>query len=92
VFARVDADALARVIGAWVWTRTGVLAGRRVVAIDGKTVRGARRAGGSAPHLVAALDHASGTVLGQLAVAAESNDIPAVRTLVACFDLTGVVV
>ena len=91
MFARVNADMLARGIGAWVWTRTGVLAGR-VVAIDGKTVRGARRTGGAAPRLVAALDHTGGTVLGQLAVAAKSNGIPAVRTLLGCFDLTGVVV
>ncbi len=92
VFALVDADAPAGVIGAWVWTRTGVVAGRRVIAIDGKTVRGARCRDGGTPHLVAALDHASGTVLGQLAVAAKSNEIPAVRTLLGCFDLTMVVV
>jgi len=74
VFARLDADALARVVGAWMWTRTAVRGGRRVIAIDGKTVRGARRRERAAPHLVAALDHASGTVLGQLAVAAKSNE------------------
>jgi len=92
VFARVDADALARVIGAWVWTRTAVRGGRRVIALDGKTVRGARRRGAQAPHLVAALDHSTSTVLGQVAVAAKSNEIPAVRTLLASFDLAGVVV
>ena len=42
VFGRVDADVLAAVIGAWLYTRTGVFAGRRVIAIDGKTLRGAR--------------------------------------------------
>lgn len=92
VFARLDADGLARVVGAWAWTRTTVLQGRRVIAIDGKTVRGARSSGADAPHLVAALDQHSGTVLGQVAVAAKSNEIPAVRTLLANFDLTGVVV
>ena len=92
VFARVDADALAAVIGAWLWTRTAVRGGRRVIALDGKTIRGARRRDEHAPHLVAALDQASGTVLGQLAVAAKSNEIPAVRTLLAGFDLTDVVV
>ncbi len=91
-FARVDADLLDRVVGAFVWTRTHVVAGRRVIAIDGKTVRGARTANAVAPHLVAAFDHVSGTVLGQVAVAAKSNEIPAVRDLLACFDLTGVVV
>ena len=92
LFARVDADALDQVLGAWMFTRTAVLDGRRVIAIDSKTVRGARTAGASAPHLVAALDHTTGTVLGQLAVAAKSNEIPAVRDLLANFDLTGVVI
>jgi len=92
VFAGLDADALAAVIGAWLWTRTTVRGEHRVIAIDGKTIRGARRRDRGAPHLVAALDHTSGTVLGQLAVAAKSNEIPAVRTLLAGFDLAGVVV
>jgi predicted transposase YbfD/YdcC len=69
-----------------------VAGGRRVIAIDGKSVRGARTATRTAPHLVAAFDQATGTVLGQLATAAKSNEIPTVRTLLASFDLTGVVV
>ena len=92
VFARLDATTLDRLVGAFVWTRTRVVAGRRVIAIDGKTVRGARTATTTAPHLVSALDHATGTVLGQVATAAKSNEILTVRTLLACFDLTGVVV
>jgi len=91
-FARLDADLLDRVLGAFLWTRTRVTGGRRIIAIDGKTVRGARSANAVAPHLVAAFDHASGTVLGQVAVAEKSNEIPAVRDLLACFDLTAVVV
>ncbi len=95
LFARLDADRLDQVLGAWLWTRSGVVDGRRVIALDGKTVRGARTrtpAAPAAPHLVAGFDHASATVLGQVAVAAKSNEIPAVRDLLACFDLTGVVV
>ncbi len=95
LFARLDADQFDRVLGAWLWTRSGVVDGRRVIAIDGKTVRGARtrtETGQAAPHLVAALDHASATVLGQVQIAAKSNEIPAVRDLLACFDLTGAVV
>jgi predicted transposase YbfD/YdcC len=91
-FARLDADLLDRAVGAFLWTRTRVVQGRRVIAIDGKTVRGARTANAVAPHLVAAFDHTSGTVLGQVAVAAKSNEIPAVRDLLATFDLTDVVV
>jgi predicted transposase YbfD/YdcC len=92
VFARMDAATLDRLVGAFVWTRTRAVAGRRVIAIDGKTVRGARTTTTTAPHLVSALDHATGTVLGQLATAAKSNEIPTVRTLLASFNLTGVVV
>ncbi|MGL4178820.1 MAG: ISAs1 family transposase [Dermatophilaceae bacterium] len=92
VFARIDADHLDRVLAAWMWTRIGVIQGRRVIAIDNKTVRGAKIRGGTAPHLVAVLDHALGVVLGQLAVAAKSNEIPCVRTLLGLFDLVNTVV
>jgi predicted transposase YbfD/YdcC len=96
VFARLDAASLDRLVGALLWTRTRVVAGRRVIAIDGKTLRGARTATTAgkttAPHLVSAFDHATGTVLGQLATAAKSNEIPTVRTLLGTFDLNGVVV
>jgi hypothetical protein len=42
--------------------------GRLVIAIDGKTVRGAKGKKGKAPHLVAALAHGIGAVLAQVAV------------------------
>ena len=102
VFTRADGDALDQALGAFMWTRTIMNHGRRVIAIDGKTVRGARTrstAGrveateaGRAPHLVAAFDHTAGAVLGQVAVAAKSNEIPAVQRLLGLFDLTGTVV
>ena len=91
-FGRLDAAKLDAVLGAWMWTRTTVVDQRRVIAIDGKTIRGARTHDSTAPHLVAAFDHGHGVVLGQLAIAAKSNEIPAVRTLLAGFDLAGVVV
>ena len=55
--------------------------GRLVVAIDGKTVRGARNKTRKAPHLVAALAHGIGVVLGQVAVDGKSNEIPAVSAV-----------
>jgi hypothetical protein len=45
LFARLDADILDRQVGAFVWTRTHLVGGRRVIALDGKTVRGARGRG-----------------------------------------------
>ena len=75
-FALVSADVLDRVLGAWLWTRAVQAGGRLVIAIDGKTVRGARDKTGKAPDLVAALAHGIGAVLGQVAVDEKSNEIP----------------
>jgi predicted transposase YbfD/YdcC len=91
-FALVGADALDRVLGAWLHTRAAQAGGRLVIAIDGKTVRGAKDKNGKAPHLVAALAHGIGAVLGQVAVDEKSNEIPAVRELLKAFaDLAGAV-
>ena len=91
-FALVSADVLDRVLGAWLWTRAVQAGGRLVIAIDGKTVRGAKNKTGKAPHLVAALAHGIGAVLGQVAVDEKSNEIPAVRELLKAFtDLAGAV-
>ena len=92
MLGRLDGDLFDQLIGALMWTRTATVAGRRLIAIDGKTVRGARGKTESAQHLVAALDQRIGTVLGQVAVAAKSNEIPAVRRLLGLFHLAGVVV
>ncbi|MHB1431778.1 MAG: ISAs1 family transposase [Streptosporangiaceae bacterium] len=91
-FALVSADALDRALGAWLHTRAARAGGRLVIAIDGKTVRGARSKAGKAPHLAAALAHGIGAVLGQVATEEKSNEIPAVRDLLAAFaDLAGAV-
>jgi predicted transposase YbfD/YdcC len=91
-FALVSADVLDQVLGAWLWTRAARAGGRLVIAVDGKTVRGAKGKNGKAPHLVAALAHGIGAVLGQVAADEKSNEIPAVRELLKAFaDLSGVV-
>ena len=91
-FALVSADTLDRVLGVWLHTRAVAVCGRLVIAVNGKTVRGAKNKDGGAPHLVAALAHGIGAVLGQVAVEAKSNEIPAVRELVKAFtDLAGAV-
>ena len=91
-FALVSADMLDRVLGAWLHTRAVRAGGRLVIAIDGKTVRGAKSKGGEAPHLVAALAHGIGAVPGQVAVDEKSNEIPAVRELLKAFaDVAGAV-
>jgi predicted transposase YbfD/YdcC len=92
-FALLDPGRLDQALGAWVWTRAVQVSGRLVIAVDGKTVRGAKDKSGKAPHLVAALAHGIGAVLGQVAVNAKSNEIPAVRDLLKAFaDLAGAVI
>jgi predicted transposase YbfD/YdcC len=92
-FAMISADMLDQVLGAWLWTRAVQASGRLVIAVDGKAVRGAKGRDGKAPHLVAALAHGIGAVLGQAAVTAKSNEIPAVRDLLKAFtDLAGAVI
>jgi predicted transposase YbfD/YdcC len=92
-FAMISADMLDQVLGTWLWTRSVQVSGRLVIAVDGKAVRGAKDSDGQAPHLVAALAHGIGAVLGQAAVTAKSNEIPAVRDLLKAFtDLAGAVI
>jgi predicted transposase YbfD/YdcC len=100
--SRLDADALAGAIGAWLADRdrhrdrdpTGPATCRQAVAVDGKTLRGARRAGGDGRpvHLLAAMDHQSRTVLAQHQVGGAPEEVPAFAPLLDGLDLAGVVV
>ena len=47
-FALVSPDVLDRVLGAWLWTRAVRAGGRLVIAIDDRTVRGAKNKEGAA--------------------------------------------
>ncbi|MYS32891.1 ISAs1 family transposase [Streptomyces sp. SID4920] len=91
LFARLGGDRPDVVLGTWALARTALVAGRRVIAVDGKTVRGAG-GGSAAPQLIATLAHGSGAVLGQVAVSEKSNEIPAARQLLQLLDLDGTVV
>ncbi|AGC63175.1 transposase for IS2404 [Mycobacterium liflandii 128FXT] len=51
------------------------------IALDGKMLRGALRAKATATHLVSVFAYRARLVLGQLAVAEKSNEIPCVRAL-----------
>ncbi|WP_308282712.1 ISAs1 family transposase [Pseudonocardia nigra] len=68
----------------------------RAIAIDGKTARGARHGDGRAVHLLGALDHGSGVVLGQTEVDQKTNEITAFLPLLERIDracpLTGAVI
>lgn len=87
LLTRLDADLLAQVLAGWLQTRTQPPATARpprfrtVIAIDGKTMRAARRTDGNQVHLLSALDTSTGIVLAQITIAAKSNEIPAFTPL-----------
>ena len=92
VLQDLDPAGLDALLRSWLCTRTGTIEGRTVIAVDGKTMRGARQGQVPAPHLLAALDHATGAVLTQQRVADKSNEIPALRELLEPLDLDGAVI
>ena len=92
VLERVNADDLDARVSSWLRTRVGAIGGRRVIAVDGKTMRGARTGDNPAPHLLAAPGRASGVVVGQRRVSDKSNEIPALPELLAPLDLDGALI
>jgi predicted transposase YbfD/YdcC len=86
LLTRPDADLLATVLAGWLRSRTPPAAARprryrQVIAVDGKTMRGARRSDGRQVHLLSALDTSTGIVLAQITIDAKSNEIPAFKPL-----------
>jgi hypothetical protein len=90
---RLDADAFDDLAGAWAQQATRPGPGRRrVIAVDGKTLRGSASGGEPGRHLLAALDHAHGAVLGQVEVGVKTNEIPMFPVLLDRVDVTGAVI
>jgi hypothetical protein len=59
------------------------------IAVDGKTARGARQAGGRAVHLLAAMLHQHSTVVAQRDVHHKTNEISQVKPLLEPLNLRG---
>jgi hypothetical protein len=90
---RLDADAFDDLAGRWAQQRTAPgPKQRRVIAVDGKTLRGSAYGGEDGRHLLAALDHAHGVVLGQVEVGAKTNEIPMFATLLDRIGIAGAVI
>jgi hypothetical protein len=105
ILQKIDNSVLEAALRSWVLAQLDALpppAGtprreqRRVLALDGKTLRGARvRAadgGVYLPHLVSVLDQASGVVLGQVQVDHKTSEVAAFGTLLDDLDLSDVLV
>lgn len=87
LLTRLPVDTLDTVIGTWMWLRTNTINGRRVIAFDGKTLRGARDAAGNLTHLLAGLCQRTGVVVGQVSVGAKTNEIPMLAGLLKVLDI-----
>jgi len=93
--AAVDTDALDEVVGAWLLeqVRQGRVEQQRLVlALDGKSMRGALGDDGRAVHLFSAMVHGEGAVVGQQQVDVKSNEISAFRPLLEDLDLDGALI
>ncbi len=73
---RLDADGLDVILGAWAALQEVPGDEVRVIAVDGKAVRGARGPDGRGRHLLAAVTHGTTIVLGQCNVDGKTNEIP----------------
>jgi len=92
VLQAVDADALDAAISAWLHARAGSHS-PEAVAVDGKSLRGTfARTGGAGVHLLAALCHDQGIVLGQRLVPTGTSEITAFGPLLDTIDLAGLVI
>ena len=93
VFAALDSMQFEACFVRWMNTLCPSLAGQ-VVAIDGKTARGARsrRSGQAALHMVSAFVCGRGITLGQWKTDAKSNEITAIPELIEALELKGATV
>lgn len=91
----VDADELDAAVGGWLAAQVaaGRIDGEAVaVAVDGKSLRGAKQEDGRAVHLFAALIHKEAVVIAQREVDHKTNEITELRPLLEDLDLAGAVV
>jgi predicted transposase YbfD/YdcC len=102
VLARIDPDALDRVIGAWLAGQQPPLPAtrpppatrpsRRAVAVDGKTLRGSGHHNAAPVHLLAVMEHTTRRVLGQADVDDTTNEITQFQPLLDGLDLAEAVI
>jgi hypothetical protein len=85
VLNRVDAQALASIVGRWLAQQEiGTLA---QLAIDGKVLRGSGRHDGKPLQLLSAVTHELRFSLDQVAIEEKSNEIPALKPLLKKIDV-----
>ncbi|WP_329295960.1 ISAs1 family transposase [Streptomyces sp. NBC_01455] len=104
VLGAVDGDALDRAVGAYLADRHRTTTGPgqapsasasrrpRVIAVDGKALKGSARLSATRRHLLSAVTHDPVVTLAQVEVGTKTNETSHFRPLPAPLDLTGTVV
>lgn len=92
VFRLLKPDILERCFASWIASLQEIVRG--VVAVDGKTLRGSKKAadGSGALHLLSAYACEAGLVIGQRAVDGKSNEIKAIPELLEMLAIKGAIV
>lgn len=84
-----DAEVLDRFLGQWLLAQSDP---HDALAVDGKTLRGARRTDGSQVHLLSAFLHQQGGTVAQIEVGQHTNEIPELKRLLRPLNIAGRVV
>lgn len=85
---QIDIQSFEQVLSTWV-RATSQASCTDPLAVDGKTVRGARTAEGHAPHLLSCFTHQSQEVWAELEVGEKTNEIPEARKLLPTLPIEG---
>lgn len=85
---QISVEAVEQAFAAWI-RATSQAGPTDPLAVDGKTVRGARTEEQSAPHLLACFTHQSKEVWAELAVDEKTNEIPEARRLLPTLPIAG---
>jgi predicted transposase YbfD/YdcC len=95
----LDGDALDHAIGAYLTDRlraqtadTAATSPRRVIAVDGKALKGSARLDQARRHLLSALDHTGLVTIAQAEVGSKTNETRHFKPLLAPLDLAGAVI
>jgi predicted transposase YbfD/YdcC len=91
-FRAIDTEQFQRLFIDWIKAWLNPEVANKVIAIDGKTLRGSHDGAHSAIHLVSAFASEAGIVLGQVKTSEKSNEITAIPELLDWLDVRGAIV
>jgi len=92
VFSNIDSQEFERCFIQWV-SNLAQLQPKEIIALDGKTIRGAKSSGKKSPiHMVSAWANQNNLVLGQVKVSEKSNEITAIPQLLEVLSIKNTIV